>query len=135
MTQNFRDYGREQEFLLPPSLRDWLPEDHLAWFVIETVGRLDLAGFYAAYRADGHGRAAYDPAAMVCLLTYAYATVSSTEKRKVSVEPVFGHTKHNRKFTQFHRRGRGAVRTEWRLLMMTHNLAKLHSHHLATARA
>jgi transposase len=60
--------------LLPPSLRDWLPEDHLAWFVIETVTQLDLTGFYAAYRADGHGRAAYDPAMMVCLVSYAYAT-------------------------------------------------------------
>jgi Transposase DDE domain len=54
-------------------------------------------------------------------------------KRKQSIEPVFGHTKHNRKFTQFHRRGRGAVRTEWRLLMMTHNLTKLHRHQIATA--
>jgi hypothetical protein len=49
-------------------------------------------------------------------------------KRKQSIEPVFGHTKHNRKFTQFHRRGRGPVRTEWRLLMMTHNLGKLVCH-------
>jgi hypothetical protein len=49
-------------------------------------------------------------------------------KRSRSIEPVFGHTKHNRKFTQFHRRGRGAVRTEWRLLMMTHNLTKLVCH-------
>ncbi len=54
-------------------------------------------------------------------------------KRRQSIEPVFGHTKHNRKFTQFHRRGRGAVRTEWRLLMMTHNLTKLYTHHTATA--
>jgi len=74
MPQNFIDSGREQVFLLPPSLREWLPDDHLAWFVIETVSRLDLAGFYAAYRADGHGRAAYDPGVMVCLLSYAYAT-------------------------------------------------------------
>jgi len=56
-------------------------------------------------------------------------------KRRITIEPVFGQTKHNRKFTQFHRRGHGAVRTEWRLLMMTHNLAKLHRHHLATAGA
>ena len=46
---------------MPPSLRDWLPGDHLAWFVIEAVGRLDLRSFYSAYRADGHGRAAYEP--------------------------------------------------------------------------
>jgi hypothetical protein len=42
---------------MPPSLRDWLPADHLAWFVIETVEQLDLDVFYADYRADGHGRA------------------------------------------------------------------------------
>jgi transposase len=55
-------------------LRDWLPEDHLAWFVIETVARMDLGAFYEAYRPDGHGRAAYEPAMMVSLLTYAYST-------------------------------------------------------------
>jgi hypothetical protein len=53
--------------------------------------------------------------------------------RKQTVEPVFGHTKHNRKFGRFHRRGRAAVRTEWRLMMMTHNLTKLYSHQLAAA--
>jgi hypothetical protein len=56
-------------------------------------------------------------------------------KRKQTVEPVFGHTKHNRGFERFHRRGRSAVRTEWRLMMMTHNLTKLQSHQLAAARA
>ena len=56
-------------------------------------------------------------------------------KRRHSIEPVFGHTKHNRQFTHFHRRGRTAVRTEWRLLMTTHNLAKLHIHQIAIARA
>jgi hypothetical protein len=54
-------------------------------------------------------------------------------KRSRSIEPVFGHTKHNRKFMQLHRRGRLAARTEWRLLMMTHNLGKLHRHQLAAA--
>src|ERR1035437_7239669 len=56
-------------------------------------------------------------------------------KRKQMIEPVFGHTKHNRGVTRFHRRGRTAVRTEWRLLMATHNLTKLHRHQLATAGA
>ena len=46
---------------MPPSLRDWLAEDHLAWFVIETVAGLDLGALYGAYRPDGHGRAAYEP--------------------------------------------------------------------------
>ena len=48
MPQNFIDCDREQAFLMPPSLRDWLPGDHLAWFVIEAVGRLDLGWFYSA---------------------------------------------------------------------------------------
>ena len=59
---------------MPPSLREWLPEDHLAWFVIEAVEEMDLDEFYADYRADGHGRAAYEPSMMVALLLYAYAT-------------------------------------------------------------
>ena len=53
-------------------------------------------------------------------------------KRSQTVEPVFGHAKHNRQFTQFHRRGRAAVRTEWRVVTMTHNLTKLHNHQIAT---
>jgi hypothetical protein len=56
-------------------------------------------------------------------------------KRKHMIEPVFGHTKHNRGVTRFHRRGRTAVRTEWRLLMATHNLTKLHRHQIATTGA
>ncbi len=57
MAQNFLSCDREQELLLPPSLREWLPEDHLAWFVLDAVEQMDLAAFYAGYRADGHGRA------------------------------------------------------------------------------
>ena len=49
---------------MPPSLRDWLPEDHLAWAVLAAVEEMDLAAFYGAYREDGHGRAAYEPAMM-----------------------------------------------------------------------
>ena len=64
MPQNFIDCDREQAFLLPPSLREWLAEDHLAWSVIETVAGLDLGALYRAYRPDGHGRAAYEPAMM-----------------------------------------------------------------------
>ena len=56
-------------------------------------------------------------------------------RRIQMIEPVFAHTKHNRTITRFHRKGRTAVRTEWRLLMATHNLTKLHRHHLATAGA
>jgi transposase len=59
---------------MPPSLREWLPEDHLAWFVLDAVEGMDLDRFYADYRADGHGRAAYEPSMMVALLLYGYAT-------------------------------------------------------------
>jgi transposase len=58
---------------MPPSLRDWVPEDHLVWTILEAVEGMDLSGFYADYRADGHGRPAYDPRMMVALLLYAYA--------------------------------------------------------------
>ena len=73
MAFNFVACDRDQELLLPPSLREWLPEDHLAWFVIDAVEELDLGAFYAVYRGDGWGRAAFDPKMMVALLLYAYA--------------------------------------------------------------
>src|SRR3954470_22062471 len=81
MPQNFLACDREQELLLPPSLREWLPENHLAWCVIDAVGELDLAAFYAAYRADGWGRAAHEPAMMVALLLYAYAIGERSSRR------------------------------------------------------
>src|SRR3954452_20442819 len=73
MGQNFLAADREQPFLLPPDVREWLPERHFAWFVIAAVEQMDLAAFYAAYRADGHGRAAFEPSLMVAVLLYAYA--------------------------------------------------------------
>ena len=72
-TQNFIACDRDQELLLPPSLKDWLPDDHLAWFVLESVDELDLSDFYASYRADGWGGAAHDPKMMVALYIYAYS--------------------------------------------------------------
>jgi hypothetical protein len=59
MAQNFLPCDRDQELLLPPSLREWLPEDHLAWFVLDAVAELDLDEFYASYRRDGWGAAAH----------------------------------------------------------------------------
>jgi transposase len=74
MPQNFIEGRRGQGFLLPPDVREWLPVDHLAWFVIDAVAEMNLSAFYAAYRADGHGRAAYEPSVMVALVLYAFAT-------------------------------------------------------------
>jgi transposase len=73
MGQRFVACDREQSFLMPPDVRDWLSESHLAWFVIDAVAEMNLDGFYAAYRQDGRARPAYDPAMMVAVLLYAYA--------------------------------------------------------------
>jgi transposase len=81
MAQNFIACDRDQELLLPPSLREWLPDGHLAWFVIDAVAALDLSAFYAAYRVDGHGRPAHDPAMMVALLLYGYAIGERSSRR------------------------------------------------------
>src|SRR3954447_5549911 len=81
MAQNFLSCDREQEFLLAPSVRDWLPAGHLAWWLIEVVGELDLAGIYAVYRADGSGRPAHDPQMMVTLLVYAYCVGERSSRR------------------------------------------------------
>src|SRR3954467_15365087 len=73
MAQNFLSCDREQELLMPPSLREWLPGGPLAWFVLEAVAELDLSALYRAYRGDGQGRPAHDPAMMTALVLYAYA--------------------------------------------------------------
>ena len=73
MGARFIGVDREQVFLMPPSVRDWVPDGHLVWTVLDAVGELELSAFYAAYRADGHGRPAYEPSMMVALLMYAYA--------------------------------------------------------------
>src|SRR3954451_5532943 len=73
MGQRFVACDREQSFLMPPDVREWLPPRHLAWFVIDAVAEMNLDGFYAAYRVDGRCRPPYDPAMMVALLLYAYA--------------------------------------------------------------
>jgi hypothetical protein len=53
MGQRFVACDRERSFLMPPDVREWLPERHLAWFVIDAVAEMDLEAFYAAYRVDG----------------------------------------------------------------------------------
>jgi transposase len=81
MAQNFIGCDRDQVLLMAPSLRDWLPADHLAWFVISAVEAMDLAAFYGVYRLDGQGRPAHEPAMMVTLLVYAYARGQRSSRR------------------------------------------------------
>jgi transposase len=73
MAQNLRVGQRDQVMLLPVDLREWLPEDDLVWHVLDVVEQLDLAAFYARYRINGQGAAAYDPAMMLALTIYAHA--------------------------------------------------------------
>jgi hypothetical protein len=94
---------------MPRDVREWLPEGHLAGFVLDAVGAMDLVAF------------------------------SSTARRPAGCDrprdrPHTGHQVQPQ-LERFHRRGRSAVRTEWRLITATHNLLKLHHHQLATAAA
>jgi transposase len=81
MAQNFLSCDRDQDFLMPPSVREWLPTGHLAWYVLDVVEQLDLAAFYGEYRADGSGRPAHDPAMMVALALYAYCVGERSSRR------------------------------------------------------
>ncbi|QBS36856.1 IS1182 family transposase [Thermaerobacter sp. FW80] len=81
MAYNFRPVNRDQLYLLPPSLRDWLPEDHLAWFLIDAVEQMNLRAFYEKYRVDGWGGESYDPTMMVTLLLYAYCVGERSSRR------------------------------------------------------
>lgn len=72
---------RDQEFLLPPNMADWLPVDHLVWFVLDVVDRLDTSGFHATRRTGGVGRAGYDPDMLLALMIYAYACGERSSRR------------------------------------------------------
>jgi transposase len=78
---NVRCGDVDQLMLMPPSVRDWLPEEHLAFFVIDTVAELDLSEFFSAHRADGRGGSVYDPAMMLAVLLYAYCTGERSSRR------------------------------------------------------
>jgi transposase len=67
--------------LMPPSVADWLPEGHLAWFVLDVVSELDLSAFHARYRLDGRGGAAYDPQLLLGVLVYAYCVGERSTRR------------------------------------------------------
>jgi transposase len=81
MAKGFLPVDRDQAFLLPPDLREWLPADHLAWFVVDVVAELDLAAVHARRRRGGAGRAGYDPAMLLAVLIYAYALGERSSRR------------------------------------------------------
>lgn len=73
MAYNFKDCNREQTYLMPPALQEWLPSKDLVWMVLDVVAEMDLAAFYSKYRQDGKGQAAFEPSMMLSLLLYAYS--------------------------------------------------------------
>ena len=81
MGYNFLPCDREQPYLLPPSLQDWVPEGDLAWFILDAVAQIQLGAIERTYRADGWGQAAYAPAMMVALLLYAYCLGERSSRR------------------------------------------------------
>ncbi|MEI6309775.1 MAG: transposase [bacterium] len=81
MPQHFLPCNRDQLYLLPPSLLDWVKEDSLALFLLDVVEEFDLSAFYQSYREDGMGRAAFQPSMMVALLLYAYCVGERSSRR------------------------------------------------------
>ena len=81
MKRKYKPCDREQMYLLPPSLREWLPEGHLAYFVVDLLEHLDLSEVHASYGGDGRGQPPYDPSMMVGLLLYAYCVGLPSSRR------------------------------------------------------
>ena len=91
MGKTFRPYLPDQDFLLPPSLRAWLPEGHLAYFVSDVVDQLDLSAMYALYGDEPRGQPPYDPLMMTKLLVYGYCLgVYSSRKIQQRVQEDVG---------------------------------------------
>src|SRR6201997_5696302 len=88
MGKTYRAYLPEQDFLLPPSLGDWLPEDHLAYFVSDVVDQLDLSAIESVYENEERGQPPYHPRMMTKILVYGYCVgvFSSRRMEKKLVE-------------------------------------------------
>jgi transposase len=82
MAMTYRPYVPEQDFLLPPSLREWLPEDHLVYFVSDLVDQLDLSAITTVYEEEDRGYPPYHPAMLTKMLVYAYC-VGVFSSRKI----------------------------------------------------
>ena len=81
MAKEYRAYLPDQDLLLPPSLREWLGEDHLAYFVSDVVDQLDLTAIHAVYGEEKRGQPPYDPRLMTKLLVYGYCTGVFSSRR------------------------------------------------------
>lgn len=81
MGYHFFPCERDQLYLMPPALQDWLPEGDLAWFILDAVSQMNLTAITQTYRADGWGPAAYEPAMLVARLLYAYCLGERSSRR------------------------------------------------------
>ena len=81
MAKGYRPVRRDQPFLLPPDMREWLPDDHPVWVVIAAVGQLDTGVLHRRRRTGGKGAAGYDPDMLLALLTWAYANKVTSSRR------------------------------------------------------
>lgn len=78
---------RDQEYLIPPSMWEWLGEGDPAWFKVGAVEQVELGEFYRQYRADGWGAAASDPKMMVGVVLYAFQVIRSTNISRIKDVP------------------------------------------------
>jgi len=112
MPTRFRAYAPGQDLLLPESLQEWLPADHVAYFISEVVEELDLSAFYAPYEGDGRRKMPYEPSMMLKVLIYAYVSgVFSSRKiaRRLEEDVAFrvlaaGNFPKHRTLCEFRRR-------------------------------
>jgi transposase len=81
MSKTFRDWSPDQPSMLPPSPRDWLPEDDLVYFLLDTVASFDLAPFFAYYERETRGQPPFHPRMMVSLLLYCYSTGTRSSRK------------------------------------------------------
>ena len=81
MSKGYRPYLPDQDLLLPPSLQEWLAEDHLVYFVSDVVNQLDLSAVHAVYGEEKRGQPPYDPRLMIKLLVYGYCTGVFSSRR------------------------------------------------------
>src|SRR3954453_10049098 len=90
MARKYREVSRDQPFLLPPDMREWLPEGHLVWFLLEVIGQLDTTALHSRSKRGGAGRAGYDPEVLLTLWVYASARgiSSSRQIERACVEDV-----------------------------------------------
>ena len=82
MAKTYRPYVPEQDLLLPPSLRDWLPEDHLAFFVSDLIDQMDVSAITTVYEDEDRGYPPYHPVMLTKVLVYAYC-VGVFSSRKI----------------------------------------------------